>query len=244
MLYFAGDFHLGVPDKSESDKREEKLIRWLEFAGKPGNEIFLMGDVFDFWFEYKTVVPKGFIGLLSTLKSLNRRGVPVTMFKGNHDMWMFGYLKDECGVNIVNDGLELVRNEKKFFLHHGDGLGPGDSMYKFIRSVFRSRWAQWMFARLHPNFGMSLGMYFSRKSRISQKDKHESYLGDDKEFLTQFCKETLKTTHYDFMVFGHRHLVLDIELEGGCRYINTGEWVHDSSYAVFDGESMSIGKWE
>jgi UDP-2,3-diacylglucosamine hydrolase len=197
-----------------------------------------MGDLFDFWFEYKYVVPKGYVRLLATLAKLADKGIPVTLFKGNHDMWMFGYLEKECGVKIISESLTFERNGLKFYLHHGDGLGPGDRMYKFVRSVFRSRWAQWMFARIHPNLGFALGNYFSRKSRISQKNLNDEYLGDSKEFITQFCKENQH--NYNFMIFGHRHLTLDIKISETCRYINTGEWVNGRGYAVFNGTDVVL----
>lgn len=244
MIFFASDFHLGVPDHAQSRKREDDVCKWLEFAGKEGNEIFLLGDVFDFWFEYKRVVPKGFVRLLGTLASITDRGIPITIFRGNHDMWMFDYLEKECGVKLVSDELVIDRNGKKFFLHHGDGLGPGDRMYKFIRAVFRSGWAQWLFARLHPNFGMALGYALSRRSRISQTDQYEKYMGDEKEFITQFCKDRSAEGPYDFMIFGHRHLELDIQVNGYCRYINLGEWVHGRTYAVFDGQDVQLKTWE
>lgn len=242
MLYFAGDFHLGVPTTESSKQREADLCRWLEYCAAEGNEIYLLGDTLDFWFEYKQAVPKGFVRLFGTLASITDRGIPVTLFKGNHDMWMFDYLEKECGVKIVSDELVFERNGKKFFLHHGDGLGPGDGMYKFIRSVFRSAWAQWMFARLHPNLGIALGKYLSRRSRISQKDRYDAYAGDDKEFITQFCKQ--HQAQYNYMIFGHRHLVLDIKIGENCRYINTGEWVNGRHYAVFDGQNLEIKTWQ
>lgn len=240
MIYFAGDFHLGTPDPASSLAREKKLCRWLEEISVDATEIYLMGDVFDFWFEYRKVVPKGFVRFLGTLAKLTDKGIKVTLFKGNHDMWMFGYLKEECGVSIVSDALEIERNGKKFFLHHGDGLGKGDRSYKWLRWVFRSALCQWLFARIHPNLGIALGNYLSRKSRISQKGRHETYYGDDREMLTGFSREKLKTSHYDFFIYGHRHLTLDIQLGPNSRYINTGEWVHESSYARFNGTDIEL----
>jgi UDP-2,3-diacylglucosamine hydrolase len=244
VIYFAGDFHLGTPSRASSLAREKKICRWLEFVSADATEIYLMGDVFDFWFEYKTAVPRGFVRLLGTIAKLTEKGIQITVFKGNHDMWMFGYLEDECGVNVVSDALTITRNEKKFFLHHGDGLGPGDASYKFIRSVFRSQICQWLFARLHPNFGLRLGNWLSHKSRISQNDTHEIYLGDEKEMLVVFANEQLQKEHFDFFVFGHRHLVLDVKLNNNSRYINAGEWVHDSAYARFNGQDMEILRFE
>lgn len=243
MIYFASDFHLGVPDYLSSRKREDKICRWLDMAAQDATEIYLLGDVFDFWFEYKQVVPRGFVRLLGKLAELTDRGIQITMFKGNHDMWMFGYLTQECGVKIVSNELEISRNEKTFYLHHGDGLGPGDKLYKLLRTLFRSRVNQWLFERLHPNFGMGLGNYLSRRSRISQKGRYEEYMGDDSEFLLQHCKQLQALKSYDYMIFGHRHLVLDISVGNG-RYINLGEWVSGCTYAKFDGTELKLNKFQ
>jgi UDP-2,3-diacylglucosamine hydrolase len=198
-----------------------------------------MGDVFDFWFEYATVIPKGFVRLQAKIAELTDAGIAVTLFKGNHDMWMFSYFQQELGVNIVSDELVLERNGKKFYLHHGDGLGPGDATYKVLKKFFRSGFCQWLFARLHPNLGMGLANYWSRKSRVASAQK-EQFEGEDKEWLVQYAKEVLKHTHYDYFVFGHRHLPLDIQLSATSRYVNLGEWMNYQSYAVFDGETLTL----
>lgn len=213
-------------------------------AAKDATEIYLMGDVFDFWFEYRKAVPRGFVRLLGTIASITDRGIPVTMFKGNHDMWMFGYLEEECGVKIISDELIIERNNKTLFLHHGDGLGPGEYGYKVLRKIFRSRVCQWLFGFLHPNVGIALANTLSKKSRIQQKGRYEIYLGDDKEYLTCFSKEYLKKKHIDYFVFGHRHLALDIELNEKSRYVNLGEWMHEKKYATFDGNTVTLQVWE
>lgn len=243
-IYFASDFHLGIPNHASSLEREKSLCRWLKHAAEDATEIYLMGDLFDFWFEYKRVVPRGFTRLLGTISEITDSGIPVTVFKGNHDMWMFGYLEQECGVKTVSDELIKEWNGKRFYLHHGDGLGPGEPGYKWLRKFFRSSLCQWLFARLHPNFGIGLALYFSRKSRLSQKDRYENYLGDDREYLTVFSRETLQITHYDYFIFGHRHLPLQIALDGGSTYINLGEWLHHRMYAVFDGNRVDLLRWE
>lgn len=244
MIYFAGDFHLGVPDAISSREREKRLCNWLEHVAQDATEIYLMGDVFDFWFEYKRAVPKGFVRLLGTLARLTDRGIKITMFKGNHDMWMFGYLEKECGVCLVSDRLVIERNEKKFYLHHGDGLGNGEWGYKLLRGFFRSKVCQYLFGFIHPNLGIGLALFLSRRSRISQKGRYEEYLGDKKELLTQFSKEVLEKEHYDYFIFGHRHLRLDIDLGSGSRYFNAGEWVHGSAYLKFDGEQVALLEWK
>lgn len=241
-IYFASDFHLGVPDAISSREREDRIVRWLDLIKPDAAEIFLIGDVFDFWFEYTTVIPRGFIRFQGKLAELSDAGIKITLFKGNHDMWMFDYFGKELGIDIVSDELVLERNGKKFYLHHGDGLGPGDHKYKILKKVFRSKLCQWLFARLHPNFGIGIAQRWSRDSR-AQNEKLESLVDVEKEWLYIYCRELLKEEYYDFLIFGHRHLPLDLPL-GTSRYINLGEWVHFSSYAVFDGEVLELKYFE
>lgn len=243
MHYFASDIHLGIPDYKTSLEREKKLCNWLDYVSKDATDIYLMGDVFDFWFEYKTAVPKGFTRLLGKIAALTDRGINIFMFKGNHDMWMFGYLEKECGVKTISNELILEENGKRIFLHHGDGLGPGEQGYKWLRGFFRSSVCQWLFARLHPNFGIGLALLLSRRSRLSQKGKYEQYHGDDKEYLTLFCKELLNKEHYDYFIFGHRHLPLKVEIAKNSTYINLGEWFNRPHYAVFNGETVELLPW-
>ncbi|MFM6976277.1 MAG: UDP-2,3-diacylglucosamine diphosphatase, partial [Sphingobacteriaceae bacterium] len=202
-------------------------------------EIYLMGDIFDFWFEYATVIPKGFIRLQGKLAELTDLGIKVVFFRGNHDMWMFDYFTKELGIEIISDELVLERGGKKFFLHHGDGLGPGDAKYKLLKKFFRSRLCQWLFARLHPNLGMGIAQYWSKRSRIANSSE-EVFVSEDREWLVQYAKEVLQTQHFDYFIFGHRHLPLDIRLSDNSRYVNLGEWIHFSSYAVFDGVDLKL----
>jgi UDP-2,3-diacylglucosamine hydrolase len=239
-LYFASDFHLGTPSYDSTRQREQRLVQWLDSIKADATEVFLMGDVFDFWFEYKTVVPKGHTRFFGKLAELADLGVKLYFFKGNHDMWMFDYFEKEFGATIVSNELVIERDGKKFFLHHGDGLGPGDNFYKFLKAFFRSKFCQWLFARLHPNFGVGIANYWSTHSRLANQKKEVCKPGEQ-EWLVKFCNDTLQTTHYDYMVFGHRHLPLDIQLNEHSRYINLGEWVNYSySYAVFDGEQLTL----
>ncbi|MBL7810884.1 MAG: UDP-2,3-diacylglucosamine diphosphatase [Bacteroidetes bacterium] len=244
MIYFASDFHLGIPNHADSLEREKSLVSWLEMAAKDATAIYLMGDIFDFWFEYKRAVPRGFVRLLGTLARLTDSGIEITVFKGNHDMWMFGYLEEECGVKTVSDALEKELNGKQFYLHHGDGLGRGERAYKLLRGFFRSGICQWLFARLHPNFGIGLALLLSRKSRLAQKNRYETYLGDDNEHLTVFAREMLKTRHKDFFIFGHRHLPLQIHVGENSTYFNLGEWLHHRTYVVFDGADCHLRTWK
>ena len=242
-IYFASDFHLGVPDHTSSREREDRIVRWLDFIKDNAAEIYLMGDVFDFWFEYATVVPRGYVRLLGKLAELSDSGIRIVMFKGNHDMWMFDYFKTELNIDIISDELILERNSKKFYLHHGDGLGPGDPGYKILKTFFRSRFCQWLFARLHPNLGIGIAQKWSAKSRLQSKVE-EQVLDTEKEWLVTFSRELLRDSHFDYLIFGHRHLPLEIQLDDESRYINLGEWMNHNSYAVFDGESVSLKYFE
>lgn len=239
-IYFASDLHLGVPNKIKSLEREKRFVRWLEHIEQDAEAIYLLGDIFDFWFEYKQVVPKGFCRLLGKLAQLSDSGIPIYFFTGNHDLWAFDYLIEEVGIKaIYKKPIQIELAGKHFFLGHGDGLGPGDKGYKFIKKIFSSSFCQWLFARVHPNLGVSIASYWSKKSRIANGQKDEINHGDN-EWLTQFCKEKMKTISVDYFIFGHRHLPLDIDLGENTRYINLGEWVNYNSYAVFDGDKLEL----
>src|ERR1700712_4617067 len=235
-LYFASDIHLGAISYATSREREDRLIRWLDMIKTDAAEIFLMGDVFDFWFEYKTVVPKGYIRFLGKLAELSDAGIKLWFFRGNHDMWMFDYFEQELGATIISNELEIERSGKKFFIHHGDGLGPGDNFYKFLKGFFRSGFCQWLFERIHPNLGVGIANKWSRSSRLSGSARPNK--DQEQEWLGIYCRELLQTHYYDYLLFGHRHVPLDIQLDANSRYINLGEWVNYYSYAVFDGQKL------
>jgi UDP-2,3-diacylglucosamine hydrolase len=238
-IYFASDFHLGAPNYNESRKREAQIVSWLNFIEPTCSELFLMGDVFDFWFEYGKVIPKGFIRLQGKLAQMADSGIKIYFFKGNHDMWVNDYFTKEIGIMIISDELVIERNHKKFYLHHGDGLGPGDAKYKFLRKVFRNRFCQWLFAVLPPRIGLFIANGWSGSSRIAN-DKKEVFLGEENEWLAIFAKEELQKEHYDYFIFGHRHLPLDVRLTNNSRYVNIGEWINYNSYGVFDGEELTL----
>jgi UDP-2,3-diacylglucosamine hydrolase len=238
-IYFASDFHLGVPTREKSLDREKLIVQWLDEIRKDAAEIYLMGDMFDFWFEYKNAVPKGFTRLLGKLAEICDSGIPVYLFTGNHDMWMFDYLQDELGVIIYRKPVVKEFNGKKFFLAHGDGLGPGDRGYKFIKKVFANPFLQWMFARIHPNTGIGIANFWSGQSRGSGGIEKDKWKGDENEYLVQFVKKTLLKEHYDYFIFGHRHLPLEMKIADSV-YINLGEWINYSSYAVFDGDKVEL----
>ena len=245
-IYFASDFHLGMPDLERSLEREKSIVSWLNAIAKDASAIYLLGDVFDFWFEYKTVVPKGFVRFLGAISRLTDAGIPVYLFPGNHDLWVGKYLEAECGVVVVKDAITIKLGNDICYLHHGDGLGPGDVGYKWLKKVFLSKIAQKAFAMIHPGIGVSFAQKLSKKSRLAQNPKEDNYLGDSKEHLTQFCKQYLlncKTQKPKYFIFGHRHLVLDIDLGEGVRYINLGEWLHGSQYAEYDGVELRLKAW-
>ncbi|HRK53494.1 MAG TPA: UDP-2,3-diacylglucosamine diphosphatase [Cyclobacteriaceae bacterium] len=239
-IYFASDFHLGVPTHEASLTREKRIIKWLDYVKEDAHSIYLLGDIFDFWFEYKHVIPKGFIRLQGKLAQLRDDGLPIYFFTGNHDMWMFDYFPKELGIPIYREPIELEIGNQKLMIGHGDGLGPGDSSYKILKKFFNSRWCQWLFARLHPNLGIGIAKVWSRSSRITNMKKEEKFKGEENEYLLTYCRELEKNSHHDFYVFGHRHLPLDLEVGSNSRYINLGEWVNFNTYAVYDGSSIQL----
>ena len=243
-VFFASDFHLGAPNEASSLEREKKIVRWLDSIKDEAEAIYLLGDVFDFWFEYKNAIPRGFVRIQGKIAELTDKGIPVHWFIGNHDMWIFDYIPKELGVQLHKKEIEIELSGKKFFIGHGDGLGPGDRGYKFIKKVFRNRVCQWMFARLHPNFGIGLANYFSRKSRASTGTSDSTFYGEDKEMLIQFCKSILEQEHFDYFIFGHRHLEIKFELNEKSTYFNLGEWINDSKYGVFDGDKFELIKFQ
>ncbi|MDA0973263.1 MAG: UDP-2,3-diacylglucosamine diphosphatase [Bacteroidetes bacterium] len=239
-IYFASDLHLGVPDYESSLVREKKFVLWLDTVKGDAEEIHLVGDVFDFWFEYKRVVPRGFVRLLGKIAELSDSGIKIFWYLGNHDMWIFDYIPKELGVTMLDGEVSREFNGKRFHIAHGDGLGPGDNGYKFLKKVFRSRLCQWLFARLHPNFGIGLADTFSRRSREIEVDKDAVFLGEEKEWLLIHSKEVLKNQEVDYFIYGHRHYPLDLEIGEGTRCINLGDWITHFTYAVFDGVNLEL----
>lgn len=246
-IYFASDFHLGIPGWESSLQRELLLIQWLEMAEKDAEAIYLMGDLFDFWFEYKTVIPKGFARLLGKLASICDSGIPVHLFKGNHDLWAFDYLQTEIGIQLHRESEIHSLHGKKFYLAHGDGLGPGDNGYKFLKKVFENRLNQWLFRWLHPDFGTRLALDLSRKSRISKliiEGKPENQILPENESIVKYARQIVKENpSIDFLVFGHRHVPIDLELDENTRCIIIGDWVKNFSYVVFDGSDIQLKRF-
>jgi UDP-2,3-diacylglucosamine hydrolase len=237
--FFASDFHLGTDGVTSSVEREKLIVGWLEKSAPDMQALYLVGDVWDYWFEYGRVIPKGYSRLLGCLGRLRDAGIPIYYFTGNHDMWMFRYLTEEFGIPIHREPVIHEIDGKKFYIGHGDGLGPSDYGYKFIKKVFANPVCQWLFARIHPNTGLWLMKFFSGTSR--QHTHEEKFLGPDKEWLIQYAREVLETRDIDFFIFGHRHLPIEFDLGiKGAKYINLGDWLKYNSYAVWDGEKLQL----
>lgn len=239
-IYFLSDFHLGAPNAQQSREREQRIIRFLDEIKEQAAVLFIVGDLFDFWYEYKYVVPKGYVRLLARLAAFTDSGIPVHFFVGNHDMWMRDYFRQELGIPVYFEPKEFVFNNKTFYIGHGDGLGPGDRGYKALKKVFRNPVCQWLFGILPPVVGFGLANYFSRKSRAATGSSEEVFLGEEKEWLIIHSKEVLRQKNIDFFVFGHRHLPIDFRLDKGSRYINLGDWIRYSSFACFEGQELVL----
>jgi len=222
-VYFLSDFHLSAPNFFSSLEREKKIVAFLDSIRKDAAQIIIAGDIFDFWYEYKTVVPKHYVRLLGKLAEITDSGIPVMLFAGNHDMWMRGYFQNELNIPVYFQPKTFEWNDKKFYVGHGDGLGPGDHGYKFIKKIFRNKFCQWLFGQMHPTLGMAIANYFSRKSRQKTGASDAVFLGEDNEWLVIYAREVLAKEHFDYFIFGHRHLYLIIKLIDGSRYINLGD---------------------
>lgn len=242
-IYFSSDQHLGAPTLEESKAREEKFVNWLDQVSQDAAGIFLLGDLFDFWFEYKYVVPRGFVRVLGKLAQISDRGIPVYFFVGNHDLWMDDYFEKELNIPVYHQPKEFEFNQKKFLIGHGDGLGPGDKGYKRMKKVFTNPVAKWFYRWLHPDLGVPLAQYFSVKNKAISGEEDVEFLGEDKEWLVQYCKYKLTTNDYDYFVFGHRHLPLQIKLNKHAEYINLGDWIHHFTYGEFDGNEVKLKEW-
>lgn len=273
-IYFASDFHLGYPDHLTSLARERKVVAWLDSIKSDSQVIFLVGDIFDFWFEYKNVVPKGFVRLLGKLAELSDSGIEIIVFAGNHDIWMFDYFTKELGIKVYREFQEYsvssnrladesqFQNESfitdtpipttpslitNFYVVHGDGLGPGDVGYKYLKKVFESKLSQWAFGWIHPHAGMTLATWWSGSRKDEARIKRELQFRGEGEWLWSFAKEQEAKKHRDFYIFGHRHLLLDLPVNDNSRYINLGQWAYDDEnsyhFAVFDGLQLVIKKY-
>ncbi|MBV7269025.1 UDP-2,3-diacylglucosamine diphosphatase [Winogradskyella luteola] len=250
-IYFASDNHLGAPNIEASRPREKKFVAWLDEVKHDAAAIFLLGDLFDFWFEYKTVVPKGFTRTLGKLAEIADSGIPIHYFVGNHDLWMNGYFEEELGIPVYHKpqeftfsfGASTMLSHHTFFIGHGDGLGPGDKGYKRMKRVLTSPFFKWLFKWGHPDIGMRIAQYFSVKNKLISGDDDAKFLGEDNEWLAVYSKRKLEEKHCDFFVFGHRHLPLEIQLNETSKYINLGDWIQYFTYGVFDGENFKLKEY-
>lgn len=243
-IYFASDFHLGVPSPEKSLDREKRVCRWLDSIKGDAAAVYLVGDIFDFWYEYTHTIPKGSTRLLGKIAELTDAGIPVHFFVGNHDLWMKDYFTVELNVTVHHQPLEFTANGKRFYVTHGDGLGPGDRKYKILRWFFANKVCQWFFSRLHPNFAFYIAKKSSKRQKEVTGNQDEQFLGEENEWLFLYCRDVLQSKAVDYFVFGHRHLPLDLDVDGKARYINLGEWFNYNTYAVFDGHTLSLRKFE
>lgn len=243
-IYFASDQHFGAPTRELSLPREKKFVQWLDVVKKDAAAIFILGDLFDFWFEYKTVVPRGFTRVLGKLAEISDSGIPIHFFVGNHDLWMDNYFDEELGIPVYHTTKEFTFSGKRFLIGHGDGLGPGDNGYKRMKKVFKNPVSKWIYRWLHPDIGVRMAQYLSVKNKLISGDEDVKFLGEDKEWLIQYCKRKLESEHYDYFIFGHRHFPMKIDLGQNSLYVNLGDWIGYFTYGEFDGENFSLLKFE
>ena len=235
-IFFASDLHLGSPNNKESLKREKHFVKWLNSIKNEAEAIYLLGDIFDFWFEYNKVVPKGFTRLLGKLSELTDYGIDIYFFTGNHDMWTYTYFKNEIGIKkIYQKPIKIKLNGKLFFLGHGDGIGNGDFFFKILKSLFKSSICQFFFSLIHPNIGISIAQFWSKKSRESKEGSMEKH-----ENLINFCYQKMEKDKIDYFIFGHKHKDEKIKIGKNTFYINLGDWISLNSYAVFDGKEIDL----
>ena len=238
-IYFCSDNHLGSPNRNLSLEREKIFITWLDQIKIDAQAIFFLGDLFDFWFEYKKVVPKGFTRLFGKLAELSDSGIDLFFFVGNHDCWIGNYFEDELGVNVFHKKVDLNIDNYNILIGHGDGLGPGDNKYKFLKLLFRNPILKKLFSFIHPDIGISLGSFLSQKNKILSGSE-KVFESEDKEMLFSYCKDVLNTKYYHFFIFGHRHIPLELDLGNNSKYFNTGDWITHFSYLVYDGNSFNL----
>ncbi len=246
-IYFASDAHLGARFHKDPIELEKKLVRWLDIIKDDASALFLLGDIFDYWYEYKHVVPKGYIRFLGKLAELSDKGIEIHIFIGNHDIWMFDYLPQQIGAIIHRDVLKIDLLGKRFFLGHGDEVDFRSKSFRFIRALFRNKFCQRLYAAIHPRwtFGFALGWSLSSRKSGIKKGHTQEYKGESSEYLVSFAKEYLQT-HPDinFFIFGHRHIMLDLMLTHTSRLIIAGDWMQLFSYVEWDGETLALKQFE
>lgn len=245
-VYFASDLHLGAPAKVSSEEREKLFVEWIKKASEDATEIHLLGDLFDYWFEYKQVVPKGGVRLLGAIAEASDKGIDIHWHAGNHDMWSFGYLEEELGITFHREPGIFTWDGLKCYVGHGDGLGPGDQNYKFIKRLYSSKTCQWLLKLLHPDFAVKFASRLSSKSRAKGGRNGGDFKSAENEYLYHYCKDQLQSgLDVDCFIFGHRHIPLDLEVKSGnkaARYINIGDWLYNFSYAVIENGQLQLHK--
>jgi len=239
-VYFASDQHFGAPNEKDSKKREEIFLSWLNEIENTTDTLFLIGDLFDFWFEYKYVVPKGFVRILGKLAQLKDKGITIYFFTGNHDLWIDDYFEKELGFIVFRKKQYFEIDDKLFLIAHGDGLGPGDKGYKRMKKVFTNPISKWLYRWLHPDLGMKLGNYLSRKNKLISGNEDIIYLGEDKEWLALYSKRKLKQEKIHFFIYGHRHLPIKIQLSPESVYFNLGDWITHYSYGKYQKGNFEL----
>lgn len=238
-IFFSSDFHLGLPAGTPPLEREKKVVAWLNSIAGDAKEIYLLGDIFDFWWEYRLVVPKGFTRLLGTVSSLTDSGIPVHFFTGNHDMWIGNYLSEECGMTLHTAPITSDFDGKKFHLAHGEGLGTKERGYKILLSIFRNKTLQKMYSALHPSIGVGIGHGWSLNSRLG-KGINKEFIGEENEDLIRYASGILENENIDYFIFGHRHLAMTYRLKQGSEIVFLGDWITSGNYAEWDGEKLTL----
>ena len=242
-IYFVSDVHLGAPALKNNREREVLFARWLDKIKEDAAGLFLLGDIFDFWYEYKKVAPRGFTRILGRLADISDSGIPIHLFAGNHDLWVFDYLPHEIGLTFHRNEFITEIYGKKFYLAHGDGLDAEDKGYLILRKIFTSKTLQWFFSRLHPNFALFLAHRWSKSSRLAKLGTEEEVKVKN-EGMYKFAKNFLKQELVDYFIFGHRHLMIDARINNSSRFIILGDWIKKFSYGVFDGEQFELKKFK
>lgn len=244
-IYFLSDAHLGSLAIEHSRTQERRLVNFLDQIKDKAAAIYLLGDMFDFWYEFKTVVPKGYTRFLGKLSELTDMGVEIHFFTGNHDIWCDDYLEKECGLIIHKKPLTTELYGKEFYLAHGDGLGDPDKKFQFLRSLFHNKILQALYSCIHPRWSIAFGLNWAKHSRLKRENgKEPDYMGEDKEYLVLYTKEYLKS-HPDinYFIYGHRHIELDLQLSKTSRVLILGDWISLFTYAVFDGEHLFMEQY-
>ncbi len=239
-IYFISDAHLGLFPPEKSALREKRLVNWLDTIKNDVAELYLLGDIFDFWHEYKHVAPRGHTRFLGKLAELSDSGVKIHFFTGNHDVWVYDYLPSEIGLTVYGKHVERIMDGHLFYIGHGDGLGSGNSGYKLLKRIFTNKALQWFFARIHPNAAMKFGKWWSKNSRYAKGIVAEPYKGDQNEQQIVFARKMLHHKHYDYFIFGHRHIPFEVSIGEDSKVVNAGDWINNFTYVVWDGTNLEL----